>query len=510
MKILLKNGFIVDPASGMNEVGDILVDNGKFVEKTEPEKTIDLGGRVVMYGGVDIHSHIAGSKVNIGRMIRPENKLNVPDTHTTGLLYAKMGYTFVTEPAMPPLKALHTHHELHDTPFVDSAALLLLGNNHFIAENIADNNHEENNQWVAWYLRAAKAYGIKAVNPAGGISWEWAKELSNLDEKCEKLNVSPREIMSELVRINEELKLPTSFHVHLNNLGLYGNSDDTIKSIDICKHGRTHIVHLQLSCYAGDSWANMGSDADRICKKISKSEWITGDMGQVVFGDCTTMTADGRLEYHLQKLTHNKWVNFDIENETGTGVTPYTYSKNVAVNAIQWAIGLELALLLKPEKVVLSTDHPNCGPFYSYPKIITWLMSKNARDKELSECNQDAAKRCILPSLGREMSFYEIAQITRSTPAEILGVECGIKPGNRANLAVYDITPEERNPEKIERAFSDAFLVLKNGEIVYENKNFRETYGSTISVEPKYKLDDARIRNKFYEEYSVLSEHFVI
>jgi formylmethanofuran dehydrogenase subunit A len=511
MSLLLKNGFVVDPASGLKEKADVFIKDGRFVGGIKsPKETIDLEGRVVMPGGVDIHSHIAGSKVNMGRMMRPENKVNVPDTYTTGLLYMKMGYTFVVDPAMPPLKSLHTHHEFHDIPFIDKAALLLLGNNHIIAENIISKDKKLNNDWVAWYLTATKAYGIKAVNPAGGISWEWAKELKSLDEKAERLNISAREIIAELVRVNEELKMPSSFHVHLNNLGIYGNSDLTLETFDICKGGRTNIAHLQLSCYSGDSWATMASDSDRICKRVARQDGLTCDIGQVVFGDCTTMTADGRLEYHLQKLTHNKWVNFDVENETGTGVTPYTYSKKSAVNAIQWAIGLEIALLLKPEKVVLSTDHPNCGPFFAYPKIISWLMSKDARNKEFGECNQDARRRCILPDLDREYDLYEIAQITRSTPASILGVKCGIKEGNPANLAVYDLHYEEKDPGKIEKAFSDAWMVVKDGEAVYKNKELREKQGETLNVSPKSGLKENDVKEKFYEKYSILAEHFKI
>jgi formylmethanofuran dehydrogenase subunit A len=74
---------------------------------------VDASGMIVMPGGVDIHSHIAGPKVNAGRLLRPEDHYidvevktektragvgrSVPSTFTTGYRYARMGYTTVMD-----------------------------------------------------------------------------------------------------------------------------------------------------------------------------------------------------------------------------------------------------------------------------------------------------------------------------------------------------------------------------------------------------------------------------
>ncbi|MEM2947538.1 MAG: amidohydrolase family protein, partial [Candidatus Bathyarchaeia archaeon] len=76
MELLIRNGFIYDPINGINgEKMDIAVKGGKIVEKVNERraKKIDASGMVVMPGGVDIHSHIAGGKVNSGRLLRPED-----------------------------------------------------------------------------------------------------------------------------------------------------------------------------------------------------------------------------------------------------------------------------------------------------------------------------------------------------------------------------------------------------------------------------------------------------
>jgi formylmethanofuran dehydrogenase subunit A len=50
------------------------------------------------------------------------------------------------------------------------------------------------------------------------------------------------------------------------------------------------------------------------------------------------------------------------------GIVPYKYKKRSYVNTIQWAIGLEVALLTgDPWRVIPTTDHPNAGPFKDYP-----------------------------------------------------------------------------------------------------------------------------------------------
>jgi len=150
-ELLIKNGFVYDPANGINgDVKDIAVQNGKIVEAsklTTGAKVIDAKGKVVMAGGIDIHTHIAGPKVNVGRMYRPEDKLHdpgmehaskfirggggfsAPSTFATAYRYARLGYTTANEAAMPPLLARHTHEEIRDTPILDQSAYTLLGNN---------------------------------------------------------------------------------------------------------------------------------------------------------------------------------------------------------------------------------------------------------------------------------------------------------------------------------------------------------------------------------------------
>lgn len=65
MKILIKNGRIIDSASNMDAVGDILVDNGVIAKismggngKVSADTTIDATGKIVLPGLVDMHVHL--------------------------------------------------------------------------------------------------------------------------------------------------------------------------------------------------------------------------------------------------------------------------------------------------------------------------------------------------------------------------------------------------------------------------------------------------------------------
>jgi dihydroorotase len=58
MNLLIKNGRIIDPANGRDEIGDLLISDGRIGEKSKskPEE-LDATGLVVSPGLIDIHVH---------------------------------------------------------------------------------------------------------------------------------------------------------------------------------------------------------------------------------------------------------------------------------------------------------------------------------------------------------------------------------------------------------------------------------------------------------------------
>jgi formylmethanofuran dehydrogenase subunit A len=516
MSIILKNGTVYDPLNNIKgEKKDILIEGNKIADKVKERKAtiIDCSNKVVMPGGIDIHAHVAGGKVNVGRCLRPEDHVksvlpktaitrsgsgfSTPSTFMTGYLFSKMGYTTVFTPAMPPLMARHTHEELHDIPMVDKASYTLCDGNWFIFKYLKNGDVEKCAAYVAWLLKATKGFVIKVVNPGGTEAWGWGRDCRSLDDTVPYFDISPRELIKGLVEVNELLRLPHSVHLHANNLGRPGNYATTLETFKIPKGTANdrqilQVTHAQFNSYGGDSWKNFESKADAIAKAINQSDSVIIDAGNVTLDETTTMTADGPLEYYLHSLSHLKWANRNIEMETAPGVTPFIFSPKAATASIQWAIGLELELLIKdPWKVLLTTDHPNGGPFIRYPRIIAWLMSRKYREKTISEVNKAVNKRSIIPAIEREYSLYEIAVITRAGQAKALGIsrEKGhLGAGAHADVAVYDIDASQLNGnyEEIEKKFSSAAYTIKDGEIVVKNGEIvRAVDGRTYWVSPQ-------------------------
>lgn len=521
---VLKGGYVYDPLNGIDgERMDICIAGGKIVEEPpKGAKVIDVSGKVVMPGGVCIHSHIAGGKVNSGRTLRPEDHrrdtvpkkgrlrsgvgYTVPTTFITGYRFAAMGYTTVFEPAVPPLKARHTHEEFHDTPIIDHGGFVLTGNNWFVLNYVRNNEMDKLAAVIAWLLWATKCYAVKIVNPGGVEAWGWGKNVNGLDDKVPYFDVTPREVVTALAYVNEKLGLPHTVHVHGNNLGQPGNYEITLETMEAVREikaarGRRsvlHFTHIQFNAYAGTGWKDFASGAQEIADYVNKHDHVTIDIGQVIFGDATTMTADGPWEFALRQITRgNKWVNSDVELETGSGIVPYVFRRTIPVNAVQWAIGLELMLSVKDlYKVCLTTDHPNGGPFYFYPKIISWLVSRKARNEELEKVHKAAVEKTTLKDLDKEYNLYEVAIVTRAAQAKILGLKDRghLGPGARGDVAVYDIDPTKvnisANPELVEKAFSAAAYTFKDGEIVVKDGEVIATpHGSTIWVKVK-KLEE--------------------
>jgi formylmethanofuran dehydrogenase subunit A len=221
------------------------------------------------------------------------------------------------------------------------------------------------------------------------------------------------------------------------------------------------------------------------------------------------MTSDGPLQYRLHCLTGNKWLNDDVEGETGGGVVPMLYKRSNPFNAVQWLIGLELFLLIDdPWRVFLTTDHPNAGPFFYYPHVIKLLMDRDFRAEVLEGVHARTRKGALLAELDREYSLYEIAIITRAGTARALGLK------NKGHLGVgadADVTIYAPSDDK-EEMFAHPRFVLKGGEVVVRDGQIvQERPGRTLHVAPPYDpAIEAHIRAHFEECYTISFDNYPV
>jgi formylmethanofuran dehydrogenase subunit A len=518
-------GAIHDPANGIDgDVRDICIDGGRIVASLPADAPVlQANGMVVMAGGIDIHAHVASASVTLGRRLLPEEHMldprraptledgviprsgsggTVPSTFTTGYRYAGLGYTTVFDAAVAPVSARQTHAELDDTPIIDGGFFALLGNDDYLHRQIAANEMRRARDYVAWILKSTGAYAVKVVNPGGVELWKRnVREVKTLDDPVGTSNVTPRRILEVLADASIELGLPHPTHIHCNNLGVAGNVVMTLDTMRALEGRRAHFTHLQFHSYGGERGKSWSSAARQVAEYVNGHPEITGDIGQVMFGDATTLTADGAVEYLLHTSTGRKWINSDIELETGCGIVPYSYREKAAIASLQWVVGLELFLLsADPWRMVLSTDHPNGGSFMSYPDLIRLLMDRAYRDEKLKSVNQKMlAGSALADGITREYTLNEIAIITRAGPARQLGLA---HKGHLGVGADADITVYSRDADYA-KMFSTPRYVLKAGTLVVEEGQLRRApSGKRIFVQPGY--DDALLRDlgRYFESYS--------
>ena len=527
--IRITGGTVYDPANGIDGVvRDICIADGHIVAQVEGGRTLDATGMIVFPGGVDVHTHVAGGALNFARGLVPEihraarqflhgpgRRAGVggitPTTFATGYLYAGMGWTTVNEAAVPILTAKHTHEELHDTPIVDKSCLLLMANNEIVLDLLEAGEVERARHVVGWLVWAAKVYGIKAVNPGGVAAWKWGKNARLLHEPIEGYErLTPAKIIEGLAGIVDDLDLPHPMHLHCNNLGIPGNVATTIETMQVLDGRRAHLAHLQFHAYAGDDWGTMRSGAAAVAEAFKMYPNLTADAGAVLFGDAVTVTADGPWQHLLYQLTGRKWGNLDVENETGCGIVPYVYKDRSLVNAVQWAVGLELLLLIDdPWRIFLTTDHPNGGCFWRYPEIVQLLMDVDFRREQIRKLPAVAQQRITLADLDREYTLTEIAVITSAGPARALGLS---QKGHLGVGADADVTVYPAKPDGEGRLFSYPRYVIKGGEIVVEEGDVvAVSEGREFIVRPAFDEQvEEYIRPLFEQVYTMSFENYPV
>ncbi len=532
----IHGGYVYDPRNGIDgQVKDLWILDGKIAPPPEdphvrPTRTLDATGLVIMPGGIDMHCHIAGPKVNAARKMRPEDKRradpvyrtrnthsgtmgSVPSTFATGYKYIGLGYTTAFDAAVPPLSARHTHEEFQDTPCIDKGFYVLMGNNHFVMKSIQDGKKEQLRGFIAWLLGAAKGYSCKLVNPGGVEVWKHhqAGDVAGIDSVVDHFEVTPRQIIREVSRATNDLGLPHPVHIHCNNLGMPGNWATTLETMKSLEGAKGHLTHIQFHSYGGgDADENtFTSKVAPLADYVNDNPNVTVDVGQVMFGETTSMTGDGPLGYYLSNVYGTKWFSSDTEMETGCGIAPIKYRNTSLVHSMQWAIGLEWHLMVKdPWRVAMSTDSPNGGSFLEYPHIIRLLMDRTYRNDVIKTVHPGIRERTSLMDIDREYTLNEIAIITRAGPARMLGLrhKGHLGVGADADITIY--TPHENK----QTMFELPRYVIKDGIVLVEEGDIRNDYlGKTLYVQPEYDLGlEPTIAQWFEDYYSIRFRNYPV
>ncbi|MDT7838294.1 formylmethanofuran dehydrogenase subunit A [Aquabacterium sp. OR-4] len=539
--VRLSGGRVIDPTQALDDrVMDLVLRDGRMAaaDYAGPvTTTLDASGCVIMAGGIDMHTHIGGGKVNLARMLMPEDHRAgldplplpaplaaatqalelpscgrcTPGTLATGYRYVEMGYTAAFEPAMVAANARQAHLEMGDTPILDHGAYVMLGNDELMLQMLAEQqDFGLLRDYTAWTLHASKALGVKVVNPGGISAFKFNQRRLDVDEAHGHWGVSPRRVLHTLARALHDLGVPHPLHIHGSNLGVAGNIGSTLQTIAALEGLPGHLTHVQFHAYGREGPKKFSSAARELAEAVNTHPNISIDVGQIMFGQTVTASGD-TMRQHAQAglASPRKWIGGDIECEAGCGVVPFRYREQSFVNALQWAIGLEIFLLVRnPWQVVLTTDHPNGGPFTSYPHLIRLLMDRSFRNEQLARLHPDVAAHSALGEITRELTLREIAIMTRAGPARLLGLRDRghLAPGAAADIAVYRDQPDR------ERMFATPQWVFKDGALVAEaGRLLAMPVGGTHFVEPEYDRGIERVLRRHWARHgSVNFDHQAI
>ena len=274
----IASGTVYDPANNVDGVvQDIWIRDGKIIAAAEPNPTRGPTRSSTRRAWSSCPAAWTctptspGRRSTCARKMRPEDKRkaplvrrtpltrsgtigSVPSTFATGYLYAGMGYTTAFDAAIPPLGARHAHEEFHDTPIIDKGFFLLFGNNHYVLKQIAANEPERLRAFVGLAARRRpRATPSSSSIPAASRCGSRAATTSTTSTTTvEHFDVTPRQIITSLAQTAMDLGLPHPVHIHCNNLGLPGNWQTTLATMQALEGRRAHLTHIQFHSYGGE------------------------------------------------------------------------------------------------------------------------------------------------------------------------------------------------------------------------------------------------------------------
>jgi formylmethanofuran dehydrogenase subunit A len=318
---------------------------------------------------------------------------------------------------------------------------------------------------VAWTVSTSRALGVKVINAGAAAAFKENVRRFSFDDVVPSYGVSSRRIVETLQASVGRLGIPHPLHVHANNLGIAGNAETAAETIRASDGQPLHLAHLQFYGYGTEGKRGFSSEAARLAELVNGNMDVTIDVGQVMFGQTVTISSDVTRQYSGMRTANPKKSILIDGDGNGGGIVPYRYRQDY-YGSLQWAVGLELFLLINdPWRVFFTTDHPNGAPFTAYPELFELLMRRDAREAKMAELDQSALELTTLAAISREYTLDEVAVMTRGAPAKLLGLDDRghLGPGAIADIAVY------RKGQDVRKMLGDAALVFKNGDLVVKD-----------------------------------------
>ena len=536
-RLMIKNGVVFDPINNIDgEIKDILIESGKIVEKFSNEtdvKEIDAKGKTVIPSAVDIHTHVASQQVNWARLLGTNN--NKFKEIWQGLTlkniaknYISNGYTFILEANVFPSLAKQTVFDFKQLPVLDKAMLLNVSNFWPLELEFQRGKIDDMAIFLSDLLSKTYGFGIKIYNPFENENWNFRELREDISQMGRLYNFSALDVYENAVKCVETLGLPHSTHAHIegyeNEIGKRNLITvlEKIKSLNIetSQNADSDLKRKQILHIAHANAYNFDGNNENLINFLNENQNFDIDVGFVGFNQINpVITSDRRLINSMltEDINENprKLISSAVEFEGDFFITMRNFSKDNYKDCVLWANALDLALNIRNKfQVSFSLNFPNYANLSDIPEIVTWLVSKDARENFMKDMNNEFLNNNSLSNNDKVLNFSEFVCLTRASPAKSLGltnIKGNLGSNADGDLNILDININEidisKNPEKLKRALSNIEYVVKSGKIIKKQKEINLNPNGLIfwsSGKAEVKERDFVIskKNDFYQKYS--------
>jgi formylmethanofuran dehydrogenase subunit A len=423
----IHGAVLYDPVHEVHgEAKDIYISGGRISAHPGDGETIKADGLVAMPGAIDIHTHISSTR----------NRKSGFTAKEIADLYLSIGYTHIVEAGVAPS-------ELDD--FIE--------------------------------LTASLPIGCSMLELAGG------KPLGENRENClAKKYVGERGVelffaggAGEAREADEETYPPP--HIHLPRLASTGSFEALTGFIKKLDGRRCHISHIAYYIFGDNGKGEPVPKAKEAAEFLMKNKNATFDLGPPTFGRSLAFTADTELAARVARSVDS------ADGDGGGGIdgrgdiggiaasrwqaVEYEFKHGRYIDSIFWLSAMELILELKDfSRASLSIDFPSGGSIEGYPFIIASLMSAGLRREFASRLNKKALAVSGILANERELTFGEVAMLTRSSPA----LACGFSDRGHLGIGADADVVLYRHNNDLEKMFRYPAYVIKKGVVVKDGK----------------------------------------
>ena len=535
-KLIIKNGLVFDPINNIEgEIKDILIQDGKIVDKLSSEKdckVIDAKNKTVIPAALDIHTHVASQQVNWARLIGANHTkfkeiwkgLTLENIANS---YISNGYTFILEANVFPSLARQTIFNFKHLPVLDKAMLLNVSNFWPLELEFQRGKIDTMAVFLSDLLSKTKGFGLKVYNPFESENWNLKILRKDVSSKGRLYNFSALDVYENLTKANEYLGLPHSIHAHIegyeqlkakNNLFTIINAIkalnlERISEINGVKE-RSQIFHI-----AHASAYNVDGNNMELINLLNENKNIDVDLGFVGFYEINPLiTSDRRLIDSLLNgeniENRRKVISSAVEFEGDTFATLRSFDKKNLQDCIMWANAIDIPLKVNNKwQIQLSVNFPNYAQIDDIPRIATWLISKEARNKFMGGMNENFLKSNSLLDNDKSLTFNDFVILTRASPAKSLGlanIKGNLSIGADADINILDLninnTDIAKNFKLFQETLSNIEYVIKTGEIIkHKEKIDLNSQGKIFWSKGKVDVENKDLimnsKREFYQKY---------